>query len=98
MGIIITRLDRVPTNERGENMSVHIMALRIKHRNNKAPGVQEILTRFGCDIKMRLGLHEAGREECSNEGLILLQLTAECPDLEKELNSVEGVTAKTMSI
>ena len=46
---------------------------------------------------MRLGLHEAGRDDCSDEGLILLQLTNECPDLEKELNHVEGVTTNNAS-
>lgn len=78
----------------------HIMALIINHRSQKAVHVQEVLTKHGCSIKMRLGLHEAG-DACSEEGLVLLQVCGETEQikaLEDDLNQVEGVTAKTMSI
>lgn len=78
----------------------NIMAVLINHRSKKAPSVQEIFTKYGCSIKMRLGLHEAG-DVCSEEGLVLLQLAgdkSEIKKLEDELNSVEGVKAKTLSI
>lgn len=76
------------------------MAVLINHRSKKAPTVQEVFTKHGCSIKMRLGLHEAG-DVCSEEGLVILQLTGEKNDikaLEDELNGIEGVKAKTMSI
>lgn len=78
----------------------NIMAVLINHRSKKAPTVQEVFTKHGCSIKMRLGLHEAG-DVCSEEGLVLLQLTgdkAEVKALEDDLNDIEGVKAKTMSI
>ncbi|NLL06536.1 MAG: hypothetical protein GX270_12295 [Clostridiaceae bacterium] len=78
----------------------NIMAVLINHRSKKAPTVQEVFTKHGCTIKMRLGLHEAG-DVCSEEGLVLLQLTgekAEIKALEDDLNAIEGVKAKTMSI
>ena len=78
----------------------NIMAVLINHRSKKAPTVQEVLTKHGCSIRMRLGLHEAG-DVCSEEGLVLLQLAGEKGDikaLEDELNGIEGVKAKTMSI
>jgi metal-responsive CopG/Arc/MetJ family transcriptional regulator len=78
----------------------NIMAVLINHRSKKAPTVQEVFTKHGCSIKMRLGLHEAG-DVCSEEGLVILQLTGEKKDikaLEDELNGIEGVKAKTMSI
>lgn len=78
----------------------NIMAVLINHRSKKAPTVQEVFTKHGCSIKMRLGLHEAG-DVCSEEGLVILQLTGEKNDikaLEDELNGIEGVKAKTMSI
>lgn len=77
-----------------------IMAVLINHRSKKAPTVQEVFTKHGCSIKMRLGLHEAG-DVCSEEGLVLLQLAgekAEIKALEDDLNGIEGVKAKTMSI
>ncbi|NLD47243.1 MAG: hypothetical protein GX660_08590 [Clostridiaceae bacterium] len=78
----------------------NIMAVVINHRSNKAPEFQEVLTKHGCLIKMRLGLHEAGNV-CSEEGLILLQLAGnkdEIKVLEDELNSMNGIKAKTLSI
>ncbi len=78
----------------------NIMAVLINHRSKKAPTVQEVFTKYGCSIKMRLGLHEAG-DVCSEEGLVLLQLSgdkSEIKKLEDELNGVEGVKAKTLSI
>lgn len=82
-------------------MACHnIMALIINHRSKKAVHVQEVLTKHGCCIKMRLGLHEAG-DSCTEEGLVLLQVCGseeEINTLESDLNSVEGVTAKTLTI
>lgn len=78
----------------------NIMALLINHRSKKAMDVQEVLTKYGCMIKMRLGLHEAG-DVCSEEGLVLLQLSGEekeIKELEEELNKLDGVTAKTLNI
>ena len=51
----------------------NIMAIVINHRSKNAVQFQEVLTRHGCTIRLRLGLHEAG-DVCSEEGLVLLQL------------------------
>lgn len=78
----------------------NIMAVVVKHRSKKAPEMQEVLTRHGCAIKMRLGLHEAG-DVCSEEGLVILQLCGddeEVKALEADLNTLDGVTAKTINI
>lgn len=78
----------------------NFMAVLIDHRSKTAKDVQETLTKHGCIIKMRLGLHEAD-EVCSEEGLILLQLTGtkdEREELTKDLNSIKGVKAKTLEI
>lgn len=78
----------------------NIMAVLINHRSKKAPTVQEVFTKHGCSIRMRLGLHEAG-DVCSEEGLVLLQLVgdkAEIKALEDELNGIDGVKAKTLNI
>jgi len=78
----------------------NIMALLINHRSKKAPQVQEVLTKHGCSIKMRLGLHETG-DCCSEEGLVILQVCGADEDiksLEEELNSFDGVKAKNLFI
>lgn len=78
-----------------------IMALKINQRVQKAVDVQNLLTKYGCVIKVRLGLHEATGDACSNEGLILLQLsedTEEVRRFQQELSKIEGVTQKTIEI
>lgn len=90
--------------ERGVGMMEQcgcIMAILQENRVETATKVQEALTRNGCNIRFRLGLHDAGMETCSNSGLILLQLCGDAADTEKllaELRSIPHVKAKTMSL
>ena len=77
-----------------------VMAIMVNHRVSKAPKLQEVLTEYGCIIKMRLGLHEAG-DACSNEGMIILQLhndSDEIHKLTKALKELEGVRAGIVEI
>lgn len=74
-----------------------IMAILIDKRTDAAPRVQKILTEHGCIIKTRLGMHESST--CADEGMIILDLTAdngEVEKLKKELKAVEGVKVKSM--
>ncbi|AJD30730.1 hypothetical protein AAGC94_19635 [Clostridium sporogenes] len=79
-----------------------IMAIKISPRNEIAPKVQEILTRNGCIIKTRLGLHEATNDSCSKCGLVLLELLnnkkEDIENLSKDLTSLEGVSVKLLEI
>jgi len=77
-----------------------IIGIQVNHRSGDAIKVQEILSKYGCIIKSRLGLHDAG-DGCSDEGLILLELierkdkvSVEC--LEEEVNALEDVKIKRM--
>jgi hypothetical protein len=54
-------------------MECNIMIVKIGERRKKSPEVQEVLSKFGCSIKTRLGLHEAG-DVCSEEGVLVLEL------------------------
>jgi hypothetical protein len=59
------------------------------------------LTKHGCKIKTRLGLHEASEDSCEERGLILLQLDSDSEgvkQLERELDDVEGVKVKYMTL
>ena len=75
-------------------LGVHITD-RIKH----VSGVQQALTEYGCYIKTRLGLHEAGKDFCSPNGLMLLELIGDvkkCNELEAKLAAIEGVSVQKM--
>ena len=79
-----------------------IMLIKISPRNEIAPKVQELLTKHGCIIKTRLGLHEASTNSCSQSGLIILDLLNENQDeineLKNKLNNLDGVNAKVATI
>jgi hypothetical protein len=77
-----------------------ILAIRCGDRRENADALQKVLTAFGCSIKMRLGLHEAG-DACSNEGLILLYAVDHSNEIEKleaALKAVDGIRVKTMDL
>ncbi len=78
-----------------------IMAILQENRVETAAKVQEILTEYGCFIRMRLGLHESAVDSCSNTGLILLQICgkdAPIKEMEKKLQALPHVKAKWMSL
>lgn len=77
------------------------MAVLLNNRIAEAPKFQEVLTRHGCIIKVRLGLHEINKDACAKNGMILLQIEAEegaIKALEGDLNALEGVKTQTMKL
>lgn len=82
-------------------MESTIMAITIDPRTSHAPQVQTVLTKHGCIIRTRLGLHEVRSASCSETGLIILHIHSELDEvktLEKELLDVEGVKVKYMTL
>lgn len=81
-------------------MKCDIMVVKIGARRKKSPEVQEVLSKFGCSIKARLGLHET-ENGCSDEGILILQLTGEKEEmlgLEGALNELESIQAKMVML
>jgi len=78
----------------------NVMTLLVDNRTKNSTILQSVLTESGCIINTRLGLHEAGNV-CSEEGLIILQLTGNDHDintLEQNLNKIDGVSAKNTKL
>lgn len=78
-----------------------VMAIMIDDRKDEAVQVQKILTGWGCIIKVRLGLHDEVLDNCSNYGLLMLELvgTAEQhEEMSRKLNLLAGVHAKYMNL
>jgi hypothetical protein len=76
-----------------------ILGLFVKDRLDEATDIQKILTKYGCNIKTRLGLHNVDPKVCSPNGLILLELFGddkECQALEKELKNIKGLEVQKM--
>lgn len=79
----------------------YIIGVRMNNRTSNAMRFQEVLTKNGCQLRARLGLHEAGGDVCANDGLIVLQACGtkqEVESLTAELNALEGVTAKLIDL
>ncbi len=74
-----------------------IMGIQIDDRDSDAVKVQELLTKHGCTIKTRLGIHEAASNVCSSSGLVLLEFLNGCEDEVKELES-ELLKLKNISV
>ncbi|MEO0085684.1 MAG: hypothetical protein ABIK37_03540 [candidate division WOR-3 bacterium] len=77
-----------------------IMAVIVSRRTNSAPKVQQVLTKHGCIINLRVGLHETG-DVCADDGLILLSLCGtkrEVAALKADLTKLSGVKVKTMAV
>ena len=74
-----------------------IFGVHITDRVKNVPAVQAILTKYGCNIRVRLGLHDTSEDRCSPCGLVLLEVIgAEAEDLFNELKTVEGVNVQRM--
>ena len=79
----------------------NLMGVVIGDRKRFAPTVQEVLTEFGCIIKMRIGLHEGIEKTCSNEGFIILNLADDDKEIDRfidKLESIESVRVKNVKL
>jgi metal-responsive CopG/Arc/MetJ family transcriptional regulator len=92
--------DRQTRKEFMEMNCSTIMAVTISKRIAEAVKVQQALTKHGCIIRLRVGLHETGGV-CADDGLVILNLCGTKKDvaaLKADLNKIKGVKAKTMAV
>lgn len=76
-----------------------ILGIQVTNRVENIPGVQNILTEYGCNIRTRLGLHEVSKKLCSSLGLLILDTFGEDIDIktmEKKLKKIKGLVVKKM--
>jgi len=76
-----------------------ILGIRISNRVNAAAPVQDVLAKFGCTIRTRLGLHNNEPGTAAGSGIILLELYGdqnEFSKLENALLKIEGTEIKKM--
>lgn len=78
-----------------------LIAIRVEDRDNSAIEVQRVLTKNGCDITVRLGLHDCGGGVCSPCGTMILQMSCKSDDAKKvvkELQEIKGVKAQFIDL
>jgi len=76
-----------------------ILIIHVINRTRHVMRIQEVLTKYGCLIRTRLGLHEVESGSCSPDGLIVLELLdneTEAEKLKEALEEIEGIEAKKL--
>ena len=82
-------------------MKKNILLILVGKRKEEAVKVQQILTGWGCIIKTRLGIHDGVLENCSNNGLIILELVGtdeQVDELTRKISILPGVSAKLVNL
>lgn len=76
-----------------------ILGVLLRKRTITSTSFQDILSRHGCNIKTRIGIHNATDNVCSPDGVILLDVIGEDADiqnLEKDLKNIDGAEIQKM--
>jgi len=82
-------------------MKKTLLMVLVNRRKEEAPTVQKILTGWGCIIKTRLGIHDGVLDNCTNTGLIVLELVGnetKNKELLHKLDILNGVNAKLVEL
>lgn len=77
----------------------HIVGVHITDRTTHAAEVQTILSKYGKNIRTRLGLHEVSEDSASPNGLLLLEVVGsnqEIDALSDELRRLKGIQVQSM--
>ena len=76
-----------------------ILGIHVSDRIKNAAEVQKVFTEYGCNIKTRVGLHDASENVCSPSGVVLIEFfgsEAEAYGMKAKLDAVEGVQVQKM--
>jgi hypothetical protein len=89
--------DRIRAKE--DTVLHHIFGIHVVNRPDNVPPVQAVLTKYGCNIRTRLGIHDATEISCSPSGLILVDAFGDDATVDafyKDLSQLSGVELKRM--
>ena len=82
-------------------MAKSILLILVGKRKSTAVNVQKILTGWGCIIKTRLGIHDGVLDNCSEEGLIILELVGtfdQNEELSRKIGLLEDVRSELVQL
>ncbi len=82
-------------------MKKTILLILVGNRKESAVKVQQILTGWGCTIKTRLGLHDGVLDNCSDSGLLILEICGtdeQNHELARKFSVLPGVSSKLVEL
>jgi hypothetical protein len=82
-------------------MSKTLLLILVGKRKETAVKVQQILTVWGCIIKTRLGIHDGVMDNCSDEGLLILELHGteeQKKELARKVEVLTGVSSQLVNL
>ncbi len=82
-------------------MNKTVLLILISHRKDAAVNVQKLMTAWGCIIKTRLGIHDGVLDNCSDSGLLVLELVGEREQQEefaRKLELISGISVKLVNL
>jgi hypothetical protein len=82
-------------------MKKSILLILVGKRKEEAVKVQQILTGWGCLIKTRLGIHDGVLDNCSDSGLVILELVGteeQKQELARKVAVLPGVSSKIVDL
>ncbi len=82
-------------------MKKTVLLILIDHRKETSDKLQKILTAWGCTIKTRLGLHSGVMDNCSEHGLMFLELAGKEEDnaeLTRKIGLLKGVKCELVNL
>lgn len=78
-----------------------ILLVLIGNREESAVKVQKVLTAWGCMIKTRLGIHDGVLDDCSDKGLLVLELVGKDEDkqeMKRKISVIPGVSTEMVDL
>lgn len=74
-----------------------IFGIHVSSRVENVPALQAVLSKYGCNIRTRLGIHDADSTSCSPSGLVLVDVFGpEIEDFYQELRAQKGLDVQRM--
>lgn len=74
-----------------------IFGIKLLNRLSNSTDFQAVVTKFGCSIKTRIGLHEVSNGVCSPSGVILIEFVGpDADEFEKELKALDDIIIQKM--
>ena len=78
-----------------------VLLILVGKRTESALRVQKILTAWGCMIKTRLGIHDGVLDNCSESGLLILELHGEeekKAELARKVAVIPGISSQLVNL